>query len=52
LYRLSAGAERLTAAVLLSIDHPSREVFTYNVDQASARTGLCAKQEPDPRPVL
>jgi hypothetical protein len=34
--KLQAAFARRPAAVLLSIDHPSGEIFTYNVDQASA----------------
>jgi hypothetical protein len=32
---LAAAFERRPAAVLLTIEHPSGEIFTYNVDQAS-----------------
>jgi len=33
--KLQAAFARRPATVLLSIDHPSQEIFTYNVDQAS-----------------
>jgi hypothetical protein len=34
--KLNGAFARRPAAVLLSIDHPSGEIFTYNVDQSSA----------------
>jgi hypothetical protein len=34
--RLAEAFARKPAAVLLDIDHPSGEIFTYNVDQAAA----------------
>jgi len=40
---ISAALARRPAAVLLTIDHPSGEIFTYNVDQ---------KEEPWPVPVI
>ncbi len=40
---LQAAFVRQPAAVLLTIDHPSGEIFTYNVDQ---------KTEPWPVPVI
>lgn len=40
---INAALERKPAAVLLTIDHPSGEIFTYNVDQ---------KTEPWPVPVI
>ncbi len=33
--KLAEAFERRPRAVLLTIDHPSNEIFTYNVDQAS-----------------
>jgi hypothetical protein len=40
---INAALDRKPAAVLLTIDHPSGEIFTYNVDQ---------KTEPWPVPVI